>query len=219
MTTENRVYKARIMGVGSPKSDLEQVFRFRKTLFVDNLKWNLKIENQLEVDQFDSLNAVYGVLFRDNELVGSFRALRTDGPYLADQVFPELAVTKQYPKTPRSYEISRFGVLPHALAREDAAVLYALMFHFALLRRARSLVAVTDLFLERYLARRRIRSRRFGPPREYTRSDTTPSFTLVAGEIPIGLQTETDLIALLSYLNGVTIHDDTLVYGRQSISA
>jgi N-acyl-L-homoserine lactone synthetase len=219
MSTENRLYRARIIGANSPKTDLEQVFSFRKTLFVDTLKWSLETHDQFEVDQFDSPKAAYGVLFRDNGLVGSFRAIRTDGPYLADQVFPELALTKPYPKTPRCFEISRFGVLPQSHAKEDAAVLYALMFHFALLRRARSLVAVTDLFHERYLARRCIRSRRFGPPKEYPGSDVTPSFTLVAGEIPIGLQTEADLTALLSHLNGVTIHDDTLVYGRQSISA
>jgi N-acyl-L-homoserine lactone synthetase len=212
-------FSARIMRAEIGNPDVDQVLTFRKRLFVDQLKWNLPTQSLLETDSFDRPDAVYAALYRDGSIIGSFRAIRADQPYLADSVFPELAVTRSYPKSPRCFEISRFGVWPTRSAKRDAAVLYALMFHFALLRRVRSLIAVTDLYHERYLTQRRIRTRRFGPPREYPGTDTSPSFTLVAGEIPIGFQTETDLRSLLSQLNGVTIHDDTLVYGRQSISA
>ncbi len=219
METGNGRYSARIVSSNGQNLLVNQIFAFRKKLFVDHLKWSLHTTEQFEVDQFDTTSSAYAALFRDDTLIGCFRAIRTDEPYLAEVVFPELAVTKPYPKSPRSFEISRFGVLPSRLAGKDAAVLYALMFHFALLRRSRSLVAVTDLFHERYLAKRQIRSRRFGPPRQYAASNETPSFTLVAGEIPIGMQAEAHLTELLSNLNGVMIHDDTLVYGRQSISA
>ena len=42
---------------------------------------------------------------------------------------------------------------------------------------------------------------------------------LVAGEIPVESQDESNLRDLLSTLNGVTINDQTLVFGRASIPA
>jgi N-acyl-L-homoserine lactone synthetase len=210
--------KARIFWFHSSDESTNAVLRFRRQLFVDKLGWTLSVDGQFEVDEFDVAGTCFVALSQDDKIVGAFRAIRTDFPYLAEKVFPALAVTRSYPKTSQSYEISRFGIEPGSNREVVASTLYALMFHFALIRRAKSLVAVTDLFHERYLAQRNIRTRRFGPPNTYTQQDSR-GFKLVAGEIPIASQDQESLHRILSSLNGVHIYDETLVFGRQSISA
>lgn len=219
MNTTEHTYKAHIFLANNVTQVAQEVQNFRKRLFIDTLGWCLVPQEQLEIDEFDHQYAVYATLRRNNEIVGSFRAIRADRPYLAENVFPELAVTRPYPKTANCYEISRFGVWPDKTANESAGKLYALMFHFALFRRLKSLIAVTDLFHERYLLQKKIRTRRFGVPQLFHPQLDARGFKLVAGEIPIAKQEEVYLQALLANLNGVTIHDDTLVFGRQSVSA
>ena len=198
---------------------LSAVGRFRKHLFVDSLGWSLNISAQQEIDEFDMPNTVYATLSVDAVLLGSFRAIRADQPYLAERVFPELATTRPYPKRPDIWEISRFGVLPGPQGKEVADVLYALMFQFALMRRAKALVAITDLFHERQLSRRGIRTRRYGKPRVIGVDNRNRPMTVVAGEIPVERQDETKLRDLLATLNGVTINDQTLVFGRTRVQA
>jgi N-acyl-L-homoserine lactone synthetase len=217
-TTANQ-YSARLFLPESSPEQAKEVQAFRKALFVDKLKWSLKTDEQLERDAFDDSDCIYAAVYKNGHVVASFRAIRTDKTYLAEAVFPSLAVTRNYPKTASSFEISRFGVWPDAEAAQTANILYGLMFHFALWRRLKSLVAVTDLFHERYLARLKIRTRRFGLPQIFEQEADGKSFKLVAGEIPIALQSDIHLQAILAYLNGVTINDDTLVFGRQSVSA
>lgn len=197
----------------------EAVGRFRKGLFVDYLGWSLGVVGQQEIDQFDLPNTVYATLSADGHMLGSFRAIRADQPYLAERVFPDLATTRPYPKRPNVWEISRFGVMPGPDGRAVADALYALMFQFALMRRAKALVAITDLFHERQLSRRGIRTRRYGKPKAFGLDSRNRPMILVAGEIPVESQNESNLRDLLSTLNGVTINDQTLVFGRASIPA
>lgn len=218
MESALRGLNARIFWFHSCEANTDSVLRFRRELFVDKLGWALSVSGQFEVDEFDAPGTCFVALSQNDQIVGAFRAIRTDFPYLAEKVFPTLAVTRNYPKTSQSYEISRFGIEPGPNREVIANTLYALMFHFALIRRAKSLVAVTDLFHERYLSKRNIRTRRFGPPSAYTQQDSR-SFKLVAGEIPIASQDQESLHRILSSLNGVHIHDETLVFGRQGISA
>jgi N-acyl-L-homoserine lactone synthetase len=223
MTFEPKQYDVTVFSEECDPASFAEFLAFRKRLFVDTYNWQLETKGELERDAFDTPDSYYCVIRKNTgvtqNIVGGFRAIRSDQPYLAEQVFPELAVTGRYPKSTDVFEISRLGVWPGPLAAQEAAMLYAVMFHFALIRRARSLVAVTDLFHERYLARHGIRTRRFGVPKIFPGSGATPSFTLVAGEIPIAMQDQTHIHKFLSKLNGVGIHDETLVFGRQSVPA
>lgn len=196
-----------------------QVGEFRKSLFIDQLGWQLEKIEQREVDQFDTPHALYAKLEIAGKICGTFRAIRCDHHYLSKSIFPQLATTRSYPELTNMWEISRFGVWPHADARHHADMLYALMFQFGLMRQARALVAVTDLYHERYLARRGIRTRRYGKPQLCGTDVKGRPLTLVAGEIPIERQDQTALRDLLSTLNGVTINDQTLVFGRSRVQA
>lgn len=195
------------------------VTEFRKALFVDRLGWKLQVSGQHEVDEFDTSAALYAVLADQSQIRGCFRAIRADSDYLAEKIFPNLATLRSYPKQTAYWEISRFGVWPGPEARLNSAMLYALMFQFALIRRAKALVAVTDLFHERYLSQRSIRTRRYGMPQACGTDIRGRPITLVAGEIPIVSQQSEALRNLFATLNGVSINDKALVFGRSRLQA
>ena len=142
MNTRTNSLQVAIFSRANDEVKAQQVSEFRKKLFVDYLGWKLTLDQHGEVDQFDTDQTLYAALYCEKRLIGSFRAIRSDQPYLAETVFPALATTRSYPKRADVWEISRFGVFPDSNAKFASDVLYATMFHFALMRRAKALVAV-----------------------------------------------------------------------------
>jgi N-acyl-L-homoserine lactone synthetase len=193
------------------------LFRFRKSLFVDERGWNLPVCETGEVDQFDTPEAYYCGLFLGDAIIGGFRAIRCDHAYLGRDMFPHLAATRPYPDRPDYWEISRFGVLRHH--RRHGVVLYAVMFRFAEMRRAKALVAVADLGHERLLSKIGIRTRRYGPPVWLSAEETGEPIQIVAGEIPIAEQDRARLQFLRTRADAVEIRDDTLVWRPAAVSA
>ena len=110
---------------------LAAVQRFRAQLFVGELGWQLTLSNGQEKDQFDVETTVHCALLAHDEIVGCFRAIRADRPYLASVVFKDLAEFRTYPSRADMWEISRFGVASAVARFATARVLYGLMFHFA----------------------------------------------------------------------------------------
>jgi N-acyl-L-homoserine lactone synthetase len=194
-----------------------EFLQFRKVVFVDNLGWNLNIVKNLERDDFDHASACYSTLYHDSQLIGGFRAIRCDEPYLAAGIFPHLPSHGAYPKTPDSWEISRFGVLPR-FARWGP-VLYAMMFHFAENRQARALVAVADPGHQRLMRRMGILSKTYGPSVVVGTDVKGNPIHALAGEIPIRLQRQAFLRTMRRLLSNVEIFDETLVFGYSGISA
>lgn len=200
------------------RADLAQeLFAFRKKLFVDELGWDLKVDGDSERDQFDTPDAVHCALLRDRQVIGSFRAVRCDRPYLASAVFPGLATTCVYPQAWDCWEISRLGV--RRQDRRLAGSLYAVMFAFGWRRQARALVALADLTYERFLHRMGIRTRRYGPPAEIGVDRQGSVLRAVAGEIPLTEQSAALTAQLHVLLTTVEITDETLVLGSRRISA
>src|SRR5258708_35480968 len=104
----------------------------------------LATSGDVERDQFEPWCTEHCLLFCGSDLVGRFRAIRTDYPYLSQSVVPQLAV-RRFPNRRNVWEISRFGVLPADAEARSARLNYALMFRFAELRGAEALVAMADL--------------------------------------------------------------------------
>jgi acyl homoserine lactone synthase len=204
---------------GSYPELLEEFGRFRRRLFVEKLRWDLKCTDLVEFDEFDTGSTIYGAVIEDGTLTAAFRAVSTLDRYLAEAVFPVLATSFPYPKRADAWEISRFGAIPRGGGNTTADTLYGLMFLFASIVGARSLVAVTDLMHERHLARRGVRTRRFGPPQYCCKDATGSPLKLVAGEIPLEHQDLARVQALKATLNKVEIDDQTLVLGRSRIPA
>jgi acyl homoserine lactone synthase len=199
-------------------TNVQAMFRLRKRLFVDQCGWELATNGDLERDQFDTWYTEHCLLFCGDDLVGGFRAIRTDFPYLTQSVFPQLAV-RRFPNHRDVWEISRFGVLPIQSEAKLAPLNYALMFRFAEMRGAKALVAMANLGYERFLARMGIRSRRFGPPQVIGFDRRGAPLTAVAGEIPIDERVNPGLKKFLGLGRQLEIRDATHVLGRSSIPA
>jgi N-acyl-L-homoserine lactone synthetase len=210
-------YHALIITEDIDPARVQAMLRLRKRLFVDQCGWMLNTVGDLERDQFDVWYTEHCLLFRGPDLVGGFRAIRTDHPYLTQSVFPQLTM-RGFPNRRTVWEISRFGVLSAARAR-SARLNYALMFRFAELRGAEALVAIADLTYERFLQRMDIRTRRFGPPQVIGFDRRGAALTAVAGEIPLNKTDNPDLGGFLELGRKLEIDDATHVLGRASIPA
>jgi N-acyl-L-homoserine lactone synthetase len=211
-------YHALITTEERDPANVQALLRLRKRLFVDGCGWQLRISGDLERDQFDTWHTEHCLLFCESDLVGGFRAIRTDYPYLTRSVFPHLAV-RPFPTRRDVWEISRFGVLPTAGEARSARLNYALMFRFAEIRGAKALVAVADLTYERFLERMRIRTRRYGPPQVIGTDTNGTPLSAVAGEIRINNRDNPGLTKFLDLGRQLEIHDATYVLRRSAVSA
>ncbi len=193
--------------------------RFRARFFVGTLGWSLPVFEGREIDQFDRADTIHCGLIRDGEVVGCFRAIRTDRPYLGKTVFPEIADSQPYPSLPDIWEISRFGVHCPAAHFSVARTLYGLVFLFGYAAEAKSLVALSDLHHERFVRMLGIQTRRLGRPKIIGTDAYGRPIEVLSGEIPMREQSGPAFQKLLDVAQQAEIEDETLVFGRLSISA
>lgn len=92
---------------------LREMHRDRKRVFVDRFKWNVPVVNgDMEVDQFDTPDAVYLVIAgNDGRHLGSARLLPSMQPHILGDLFPELA-DAGVPKGPDVFEMTRMVYSP-----------------------------------------------------------------------------------------------------------
>jgi N-acyl-L-homoserine lactone synthetase len=220
MNKHRRSRKAIITTLGLRPSVKEEFGAFRKALFVDRLGWSLKLQGNIEIDEFDTDNAVYCLMLESDKIIAGFRAVITTIPYLVKTHFSHLGATRPFPSRDDYYEISRFGVLSADNRLDIGLMTYALMFDFAQRRDATALIAIADLGHERLLRAMGIRTRRYGPPGVVGVDAWGQPIVSVAGDIPIAEQSP-ELIRLLSNLceTELEITDETHVLGRASVYA
>lgn len=95
---------------GSAAAELEDAFRFRHRIFVEEARWEaLRKSDGLERDQFDDEHAVHMLLYNEAALIGYQRLLPTTRPYLLTEVYPQLCDGKP-PASPDLFEWTRFAV-------------------------------------------------------------------------------------------------------------
>ncbi len=196
-----------------------ELFRLRKTLFVDICGWELPVTSGREVDVFDTSHAIYCALCCEGALVGGFRALRTDRPYLGESIFPNLAKNRPYPRDVNYWEISRFGVVPTPNSARHAVMNYSAMLHFGFSMAAKGLVAIADSKYERFLRMNGIRTERYGPPQIIGENVNGDGIEVLAGEIPLENQSGPKFKRLLSHANTMEISDVAQIFRRYAISA
>lgn len=94
-------------------SDLLQMHRHRKTVFVDGLGWNVPHAGGLEVDRYDREDTIYLIARHRDEcqIQASARLLPTLGPHLMSDIFPH-ALHGGVPRGARIWEASRFCPAP-----------------------------------------------------------------------------------------------------------
>lgn len=99
-------------------SALRAMFRARKEIFIDLLKWDLPVlANEFEVDQFDRQAEYLILLEQDVRHRASTRLLRTDRPHLLGDLYPHLCAGP-VPAGPTIREITRFCLDRHQRAPE-----------------------------------------------------------------------------------------------------
>ncbi len=196
-----------------------QILSFRKRIFSDNLGWKVAVEGNLEKDEFDKNSTVYCALISGNDVIGSFRAIRADEPYLANSKFQSLATERSYPTHAFSWEISRFAIAPGKKQFNTSLLCYSLMLRFALMQNAVSLVAFCDLAHERLLNRIGIVTERFGQPMTIGEDRAGRPIRVVAGEIPISRQQGTRFEQIVSITQNMEIEDAITILGRPGLSA
>jgi len=210
-------YSAAFFSAATRPDLTDVLFRLRHALFVGELGWSLPADGDRERDQFDTDDAVYCGLFRDGQMVGCFRAISCERPYLAKTLFPHLATARPYPAGADYVEISRFGIL--SAHRQASTVLYSLMVRFALARHAVALVALAELTHERLLNRIGLATSRYGEVQIVGYRDDGGWILAVAGEIPIPHEPSPALRALLSITQFMEICDEASIFGCERLSA
>lgn len=193
--------------------------RFRKQLFVDELGWDLRHENGIERDEFDTPNAVYCSLFLGPDIIGCWRAIPASQEYLGRKHFPQLATLRAYPAHPDFWEMSRLGAVDHGNRPLAIRYLYALIFYFARGRGAAAVGGVVTPAHNRYVAMLGVRTRSYGQPMIVGADAYGQPMEVFFGEIRMAEQSGRRFNALCASIQEVELKDETLVLGRRSVSA
>jgi N-acyl-L-homoserine lactone synthetase len=135
---------------------LDGMYRDRKRVFIDWLKWNIASEDGLrEIDQFDMDGAIYLIETGEaDKHLASIRLLPSVRPHLLTEVFSSLC-DGPIPRGSHVWELTRFCVSPD-VSKPDAVRLMNLMWtsvvEFAVARDIRQYTCVTHMaFLSQIL--------------------------------------------------------------------
>ncbi|MBV6633804.1 MAG: GNAT family N-acetyltransferase [Alphaproteobacteria bacterium] len=128
-------------------------WRLRYRVFNRELGWAIKDQDLLEIDGFDN-DASHFAVVEGSQLVGYWRAIRTDRPYLLDTEFPELFGDRPPIKSSDVWEISRLVIEPdHPDRRQIGRALASGFVKHGRDHSAKSVIGITDprfhLFLKR----------------------------------------------------------------------
>lgn len=151
-----------------------QIANYRHKVFIETLGWDLKTQNNEELDQFDREDTLYVVARDDQQRVnGCARLLPSDRPYLLGDVFPQLMNGLPIPCSPDVWELSRFAAVDFnqqtmsPLAQFSSPVAIKLLQEViacAAAHGAKRLITVSPIGIERLLRRAGFHAHRAGPP-------------------------------------------------------
>lgn len=105
------------------RDELLEMHAHRKRVFVDQLRWPLPVEGDLEFDDYDGEQALYLLLLdARGGLKASARLLRTDRPHLMSEVFLHLCASAP-PQGASIWEATRFCPSPEIVQSADRRLL------------------------------------------------------------------------------------------------
>lgn len=138
------------------------MFRLRKRVFHDFLKWDVQTEGDWEIDNYDQANPLYVLSYAPDtgRLRGALRLLPTLGPNMLDDTFPILLGDNPEIRSASVWESSRFCIEPEISQDRAsnqvtvaAAELMCGVGELGLASGISHIVTVTDVFLERMFRR------------------------------------------------------------------
>lgn len=153
--------------------DIDAMFRLRKRVFHDLLKWDVSVRGDWEIDHYDDANPLYVLSYSDQtgRLRGALRLLPTLGPNMLDDTFPILLGDNPEVRSASIWESSRFCIDPEISQDRGsnqvtiaAAELMCGVGELGLSSGLSHIVTVTDVFLERMFRRMGCPGERIGDP-------------------------------------------------------
>jgi N-acyl-L-homoserine lactone synthetase len=154
-------------------NELDAMFKLRKRVFHDLLKWDVSVRGDWEIDHYDNANPLYVLSHSDEtgRLRGALRLLPTLGPNMLDDTFPILLGDNPQVRSASIWESSRFCIDPTISQDRGsnqvtiaAAELMCGVGELGLASGLSHIVTVTDVFLERMFRRMGCPGERIGEP-------------------------------------------------------
>ncbi|RZA29264.1 MAG: acyl-homoserine-lactone synthase [Lysobacteraceae bacterium] len=91
--------------------DLWEMHTLRAKVFSGRLGWEVPVMSGMEIDGYDALDPAYMVMREPGgQLLGCWRLLPTEGPYMLKDSFAQLLEGRQAPSDARIWELSRFAL-------------------------------------------------------------------------------------------------------------
>jgi N-acyl-L-homoserine lactone synthetase len=154
------------------RASLADMYRLRKRVFHDLLRWDVVIDGDFEIDDYDKADPVYVLSYSDDgRLRGALRLLPTTGPNMLDDTFPQLLGEGPEVRDPLIWESSRFCIEPEISQDRSsnqvtvaAAELMCGVGELGIASGLSHIVTVTDVFLERMFRRMGCPGERIGAP-------------------------------------------------------
>lgn len=154
-------------------AEMDGMFRLRKKVFHDLLKWDVQVRDDWEIDHYDDANPLYVLSYcgSTQRLRGALRLLPTLGPNMLDDTFPVLLGATPEIRSASVWESSRFCIDPEISQDRAsnqvtvaAAELMCGVGELGLASNLSHIVTVTDVFLERMFRRMGCPGERIGEP-------------------------------------------------------
>jgi acyl homoserine lactone synthase len=150
-------------------AELAEMYRLRAKVFGERMGWEVAILSGMEIDGYDALSPYYMLVHgASSELLGCWRILPTQGPYMLKDTFPELLHGQSAPEEARVWELSRFAMVSgadgHFAFTELVLDAMRELEKFAGRMGITRFVTVTTTSVERMMKRTGIEMHRFGPP-------------------------------------------------------
>lgn len=92
-----------------PSTLLSDLYSMRKKIFYERLNWQVQVQGEYEVDQYDGVNTDYVILFYQAMPVAGVRMINTLNPYMANGIFASY-FSQSLPSKSDIIESSRFFV-------------------------------------------------------------------------------------------------------------
>jgi len=170
--------------------EIAEMHRLRYRVFKERLGWEIQVNGDMEIDEFDALHPSYLLQRAGNgRIQGCVRLLPTMGSNMLRDAFPILLDGIPAPASPAIWESSRFALdaetdapkAAHGIASATYE-LFAGLIEFGLSRRVTQIVTVTDARMERILRRVGWPLRRIGKPRALGNTLAVAGFVEISAE-------------------------------------
>ena len=167
--------------------DLWEMHKLRAKVFKDRLGWEVPILSGMEIDGYDALEPLYMMIQepQSGTLIGCWRLLPTDGPYMLKDSFSALLHGQVAPAHARIWELSRFAIETESckgfgfssIAMESIQAVISFGRHSGI----DEYVTVTTTAIERMLGRAGVLTRRIGAPLQIGVEQAVALYVDVAG--------------------------------------